>query len=603
MSLRIEDYALIGDCQTAALVGNDGSIDWLCLPRFDSPACFASLVGSPDNGHWRIAPKTARRTQRRYRGDTLVLETEIETDGGSCCITDFMDVAATCPTLVRIVTGMRGKVELDMSLVIRFDYGRLVPWVSRRGDCLVAVAGPHLLSFHAPVAHRGEGLTTVASFTAHAGEEIPFVLSYGISYRRLPPVIEAKAALAKTEDWWHAWVGHCSYEGPWRAQVVRSLITLKALTHSETGGIIAAPTTSLPEKVGGERNWDYRYCWLRDATFTLLSLMRAGYREEADAWRAWLVRAAAGVPAQMQPVYNVLGENRLDEWRLTWLDGYRGSKPVRVGNEAYAQLQLDTYGEVIDAMHHGRRHKLDPDHDSWAVEKALLAHLETLLGASDHGIWEFRGDKQHFTHSKVMMWVAFDRAVSAVNDFGLDGPVEHWRSIRDALHKEICDKAYDPGVNAFMQSYGSKQLDAATLLLPMLGFLPTHDPRIKGTVAAIEKRLLRDGLVLRYDTAGAEDGLPEGEGAFLPCTFWYIDNLAMQGRYEEGRRLFERLLGMCNDVGLLAEEYDGRAEQQLGNFPQALSHLALIGTAYNLSRTRGIARERSKHEAAPGARL
>lgn len=596
MALPIEDYALIGDCRTSALVGKDGSIDWLCLPRFDAPACFAALLGAPEHGRWLIAPaEPPRRVRRRYRPDTLILETEFETEAGMCRITDFMPFECGEATVVRIVSGLEGRVALKMQLIVRFDYGRLIPWVTRAGHELRAIAGPDLLVLRTPASHRGEGLTTAADVTVAAGESVPFVLSHGPSHLEPPAPIDAQWALQETERAWRAWASQCDYDGPWRDRVVRSLITLKALTFQPTGGIIAAPTTSLPEQAGGVRNWDYRYCWLRDATFTLLSLMQAGYREEAKNWRDWLVRAVAGHPSQLQPLYSVTGGHRLDEWELPWLPGYGGAQPVRVGNGAFSQLQLDAFGEVLDALHHARRCDLAPSEAAWALQKALLDYLETLISAKDRGIWEVRGPPRHFTHSKVMMWVAFDRGVSAVTDFGLKGPLERWRRLRDALHAEICENAFDPQIGAFVQSYGSNQLDAATLLLPLVGFLPASDPRIVGTVAAIGKRLMRDGFVLRYDTHESKDGLPVGEGAFLACTFWYIDNLALQGRLEEGRRLFEQLLGHCNDVGLLPEEYDVESGSFLGNFPQGLSHLALIDSAYNLHQVEGPAHQRARH--------
>lgn len=596
MALKIEDYALIGDCRTTALVGNNGSVDWLCLPRFDSPACFAALLGGPEHGHWRIAPSNrARLVRRQYRPDTLVLETEFEGDGGRCKLTDFMPVGTDNPTLIRIVSGLEGSVRVEMELVIRFDYGQLIPWVSRLDNDLVAIAGANLLVLRTKVRHHGENLKTVGEFTVSPGEEIPFVLTYGASHLTVPPPLDADAALKKTEDHWTAWAARCSHLGPWRDTVVRSLITLKALTYTPTGGIIAAPTTSLPETLGGNRNWDYRYCWLRDATFVLLSLMASGYREEAESWRAWLVRAVAGAPSQLQPVYDVRGERRLDEWQLSWLPGYGGAKPVRVGNAAYAQLQVDTFGEVLDALHHARRCNLAASEASWALQKAILERLEALRDTPDRGIWEMRGPVRHFTHSKVMMWVAFDRAVSAVADFRLDGPVDHWLALRENLHAEICTKAFDPDLGAFVQSYGSKQLDAATLLMPLVGFLPADDQRMIRTVELIGKRLMYDGFVLRYDTGAAEDGLPPGEGVFLACSFWFVDNLVLQGRYEEAHRMFERLLSLRNDVGLLAEEFDVGSGSFVGNFPQALSHLSLVNTAYNLHEAEGPARDRSKH--------
>ncbi|MCT7376272.1 glycoside hydrolase family 15 protein [Chelativorans salis] len=599
MVQRIQDYALIGDCETAALVGKNGSIDWLCLPRFDSPACFAALLGEHGNGHWQIAPADPpKRITRRYRPESLVLETVFETAGGVCMLTDFMPVRDGPPTLVRIVTGIEGRVDLRMELVIRFDYGQLIPWVWRVDDKLIAIAGPDMIVLRTPANHHGEDLKTVADFAVGNGEEVPFVLSHNPSHLKAPEPLEPRAALDKTEAYWRNWAARGNYEGRWRESVVRSLITLKALTFSPTGGIIAAPTTSLPEMPGGTRNWDYRYCWLRDATFVLLSLMQAGYRQEAAAWRDWLARAVAGHPSQIQPLYSVTGAHRVDEWELPWVPGYGGAGPVRIGNAGCRQLQLDTFGEVLDALHHARRYDLAPTRESWSLQQALLSYLETLRGELDHGIWEVRGRKQHFTHSKVMMWVAFDRAVSAVEDFGLDGPADHWRSLRDSLHAEICERAFDRELGSFVQAYGSKQLDAATLLIPLVGFLPATDPRMISTVDAIGKRLMRDGFVHRYDSHETEDGLPPGEGVFLACTFWYIDNLILQGRHDEGIRMFEDLLAIRSDVGLLSEQYDVVNGNLLGNFPQALSHLALIDTAYNLSAAQGPARQRSKHRRA-----
>lgn len=593
---RIEDYAVIGDSHSAALVGRDGSIDWLCLPRFDSPACFAALLGTAENGRWQIRPSVpVRKVERRYRGETLVLETDFICDSGRVRVTDFMPMEGPTSSVVRLVTGLSGRVPLRMELAIRFDYGRLVPWVSRDDGSLLAVAGPHLLALRTPVPHHGEKLTTVAEVTLAEGETLPFCLTYGASFNPLPAEVDPEAALQRTEDFWRDWASQCDVQGPWREAVVRSLITLKAMTYAPSGGIVAALTTSLPEQPGGTRNWDYRCCWLRDATFTLLSLMAGGYREEAAAWRHWVVRAIAGKASQMQPLYSILGENRLDEWEVPWLDGFAGSRPVRIGNAAFGQLQLDTFGEVLDALHHARRNGIDPSEASWDLQKSLLEYLTGMLDQPDHGIWEVRGEPQHFTHSKVMSWVALDRAVSAVETFDLEGPAEHWRRLRDQLHREICAQAFDRERNAFVQAYGSKALDASSLLFPLVGFLPARDPRMLGTVEAIERELMVGGLVRRYDSADGHDGLPPGEGQFLACSFWLADNLVLQGRRAAGRRLFERLLSVRNDVGLLAEEYDVETGRQLGNFPQALSHLALVGTACSLSDRRGPAQERSRH--------
>lgn len=599
---RIEDYALIGDQHTAALVGKDGSIDWLCVPSFDSAACFAALLGGPEHGRWQIAPARGwKRVRRRYRPATLILETEFETEEGACLLIDFMPTEGHAPNLVRILRGLRGRVPLRMELAVRFDYGRQVPWVSRTEEgALLAVAGPHLLVLRTPLRHQGRAFATQADFTLAAGEEIPFVLTYGASHLEVPGPTAPGAALAETEAFWRDWAERCNYQGPWRDAVVRSLITLKALTYLPTGGIVAAPTTSLPEQPGGERNWDYRFCWLRDATFTLLSLMDAGYREEARAWRAWLERAVAGHPSQVQPIYSIRGEWHLREWEVPWLPGYGGAAPARVGNEAYAQLQLDAFGEVLDALQTACRYGLSPPAAAWPLQRAMTAYLEELVDRPDSSIWEMRGPPQHFTHSKVMIWVAFDRAVTAVERHGLDGPVERWRALRDRLHAEICTHGFDPELGAFVQAYVSKQLDAATLMIPLVGFLPAKDPRMVGTVEAIRRHLMKDGLVMRYNTSSRVDGLHPGEGVFLACSFWLADNLILQGRRDEGRALFERLVGLCNDVGLLGEEYDPASGSMLGNFPQALSHVALIDTAYNLQRVHGPARERSHKEAGRG---
>jgi GH15 family glucan-1,4-alpha-glucosidase len=596
MAKRIGDYALIGDGRTAALVGLDGSIDWFCPPRFDSPACFAALVGDLGNGRWRIAPADRQvRTHRRYRGNTLILETEFETDGGRCRLTDFMPVGSEAVTVVRMVTGLQGCVAMRMELIIRFEYGRLVPWVSRADHELVAMAGPDLVVLRTPVAHRGEGLTTVADFEIEAGQRQTFELAYGRAHRGMPKGIDVDKAMRGTERYWRQWADKCTYRGPYREAVVRSLLTIKALTYRPTGGIIAAPTTSLPEKEKGIRNWDYRYCWLRDATLALLSLMEAGYQSEAEDWQGWIERAVAGAPSQLQPIYRIDGGHRLDQWEVPWLRGFNEARPVRIGNDSFLQLQLDVYGEVMDAFHHARRSELVSNQRAWPFQKTLLDHLETQIDKPDKSIWEFRGPPQHFTYSKVMCWVAYDRAVSAVEDFGLDGPVDRWRRLRSRLHEEICTHGFDRKLGSFVQAYGSRDLDASCLLLPLVGFLPAKDPRVVGTVAAIAKRLMRDGLVHRYDTCEAEDALPEGEGAFLACSFWMADNLVLQGRIDEAQRLFERLLDLRNDVGLLAEEYDVPGGCLLGNFPQTLSHLTLIDTAYNLQAAEGPAHKRPKH--------
>ena len=585
MPSRIEDYALIGDCESAALVARDGSIDWLCWPRFDSPACFAALLGSPGNGRWQIAPADPGfRVSRRYREGTLILETEFETAEGAVTLIDFMPPRSAAPDLVRIVLGRRGRMGLQTDLVLRFGYGAIVPWVSRlEGGLLRAIAGPDMLVLRTGVPLHGEDLRTVGAFTLGEAETATFVLSYGPSHQPPPVPVEPFRALAETEAFWRAWSSRCTYQGRWSEAVSRSLMTLKALTYAPTGGLVAAPTTSLPERIGGARNWDYRYCWLRDATLTLLALMNAGYYDEARAWREWLLRAVAGSPAQIQIMYGLAGERHLREWEVGWLPGYEGSWPVRIGNAAAAQLQLDVFGEVMDALHQARHGGLSENPEAWTLQKALAEHLETVWDQPDEGIWEVRGGRKHFVHSKVMAWVALDRMVKTAAEFGWDGPVARWRALRARIHTDVCQQGFNSEVGAFVQSYGSRTLDASLLLLPLVGFLPASDARIRATVRAIERDLVVDGFVLRYRTEETRDGLPPGEGAFLPCSFWLADNWMLQGRREEAQALFERLLALRNDVGLLAEEYDPRAQRQLGNFPQAFSHLALIGTALNLS--------------------
>jgi GH15 family glucan-1,4-alpha-glucosidase len=597
MSERIEDYALIGDCQTVALVSRAGSVDWMCVPRFDSGACFAALLGTPDNGRWLLAPAgPVRSSRRRYLDGTLVLETEHEGEDGVATVTDFMPIRDVAPDIVRIVEGKKGRVRMRSELVIRFDYGSVVPWVRRTEDGIRAIAGPNMLWLHTPVPLHGEDFTTACEFTVEPGQRVPFILTWHESYRPPPATDDPEAVLRQTIDWWRDWSGRCCYDGPWREAVLRSLITLKALTFEPTGGIVAAATTSLPEQVGGVRNWDYRYCWLRDATFTLMSLLNCGFLDEARAWREWLLRAVAGDPASVQIMYGIAGERRLTEYELDWLPGYANSKPVRIGNAAARQFQLDVYGEVIDALYHARRTGLKADGEGWRVARALIGSVEKTWDQPDEGIWEVRGPRQHFTHSKVMAWVTIDRAVKAVEQFGVDGPVERWRGLRDAIHQQVCDKGYDPGMNSFTQAYGNKLLDASLLMIPLVGFLPPDDPRVLGTVAAIEKHLMHDGFVKRYDTSQTEDGLPPGEGAFLACTFWLADNYALAGRRDDAVRLYERLLGLRNDVGLLAEEYDPRLQRQVGNFPQAFSHVGLVNTALNLTRpAEGPAEKRRKH--------
>jgi len=594
MPLPIEDYALIGDCHTAALVGRDGSIDWLCFPRFDSGACFAALLGTPEHGRWLIAPTTELRSVRRkYRNDTLILETEFETDEGVVRIIDCMPASEERWDVLRIVEGVSGRVSMRMELIVRFDYGSIMPWVRQMDDTLLATAGPDMLELRAGVEVHGENMKTVAEFHVSKGERIPFSLNYRPSHEAPQPAVDAEQALMETELGWHQWSDRCTYQGRWRDAVMRSLITLKALTYVPTGGMVAAPTTSLPEQQGGERNWDYRYCWLRDATFTLNALLLAGYHNEATAWREWLLRAVAGSPNDLQILYSVTGERRLDEYEIDWLPGYGDAAPVRVGNAASKQFQLDVYGEVMDTLHLARAAGMESNSNSnsdsasasaaWQIQIALLEFLETNWQQPDEGIWEIRGPRLHFTHSKVMAWVAFDRAVKDVEVFGLEGPVERWRQARDAIHAQVCTEGYDARRNTFVQSYGLPHLDASLLLIPQVGFLPADDPRVRGTVEAIERNLVVEGLVLRYSTATDVDALPPGEGVFLPCSFWLADCLVLMGRREEGQALFERLLALSNDLGLLSEEYDPRQRHMLGNFPQALTHMALINTAHLLS--------------------
>jgi len=597
VALPIEDYALIGDTRSAALVGRDGSIDWLCLPRFDSPACFAALLGSRAHGHWLIAPAHGGpASARRYRNGTLILETEFRTASGAARVIDCMPLGGEQSQVLRIVEGISGEVEMAMELVMRFDYGSVVPWVRRSSGKLVATAGPDALELHTPVEAKGVDMTTHARFTVRAGERVPFALGHRASHEAQRTPVAADAALSTTEAWWRDWSGRCTYAGPWREPVVRSLVTLKALTYSPTGGIVAAPTTSLPEQHGGVRNWDYRYCWLRDATFTLYALLYAGYREEARAWREWLLRAVAGRPQDLQILYGISGERRLPEFEIGWLTGYEGAAPVRVGNAAATQYQLDVYGEVMDAFHLARGAGIAHEGHAWQVQKVLLDFLESSWDRPDEGIWEVRGPRRHFTHSKVMAWVAFDRAVKAVERFGLDGRATHWRRLRADVHAAVCREGFNPERNAFVQHYGSRGLDASLLMMPLVGFLPPSDPRVRGTVEAIRAELTVDGLVRRYD-GGDVDGLPPGEGVFLPCSFWLADNLAMAGRIAEARELFERLLSLANDVGLLSEEYDPQRRRLLGNFPQAMTHVALVNTARNLSGRGGPC----EHRAGSGA--
>jgi GH15 family glucan-1,4-alpha-glucosidase len=595
MITPLEDYALIGDCETAALVSRAGSIDWLCWPRFDSGACFAALLGTPAHGRWLIeAADPDVRVSRCYRENTLILETRVETTAGDVTVIDFMPPRGRNSDIVRLVRGERGDVRMRTELVLRFDYGRTIPWVSRLPDgALTAIAGPDMVTLHTPVPLRGKNLTTIGEFEVAAGTTVPFVLTHGYSYLPPPEVIDPQSAQEHTEAFWREWVAGSPSRGEWSDAVTRSLITLKALTYAPTGGIVAAPTTSLPEHLGGTRNWDYRFCWLRDATLTLLALMNAGYYGEARAWRDWLLRAAAGAPSQLQIMYGLAGERRLTEYEVPWLPGYEASRPVRIGNAAHGQLQLDVFGEVMDALHQARRGGLDPRDEDWAFQRAMLEHLTTVWNQPDQGMWEVRGAARQFTYSKVMAWVAFDRGIRAMEVFGLDGPMDHWRAVRRAIHEDVCTRGFDRDIGSFVQSYGSKELDASLLLLPSVGFLPPTDPRVRGTIEAVERRLFVDGFLLRYDTNTSDDGLPGGEGAFLACSFWLADAYVLMKRVDDARRLFERLLELRNDVGLLAEEYDTAARRLVGNFPQAFSHIALVNTAHNLARANKPAEQRS----------
>jgi GH15 family glucan-1,4-alpha-glucosidase len=596
MSKPIESYGLIGDCETAALVGRDGSIDWLCWPRFDSDSTFGALLGDADNGRWLIAPADGgEAVSRRYRGDTLILESEFESEDGAVTLIDFMPPRGTNSDIVRVVKGRRGRVKMRMELVIRFGYGRIVPWVRKVDDdggrALLAVAGPDKVVLRTPIETRGADSRTVAEFEVEEGQQVPFVFTYGPSWKPVPEAIDVPHALADTEGFWTEWSrrsrGQLNLD--WRLgqraedAAVRSLITLKALTYAPTGGIVAAATTSLPELKGGPRNWDYRFCWLRDATLTLISLMDAGFYDEAKAWRDWLLRAVAGNPEQIQIMYGIAGERRLSEWSIPWLEGYAGSKPVRIGNAAHEQLQTDVFGELMDALYQARKGGIPENRAAWALQRALLDHLEAGWDRPDHGLWEVRSEPRRFTYSRIMAWVAVDRCIRSVEEFGLDGPLDRWRKLRDTIRDDVCTNGYDGARNTFVQSYGAKPLDASLLLIPSLGFLPASDPRFRGTVEAIERELMADGLVRRYDTGESADGVAGHEGAFLACSFWLADAYAMIGRREESEALFERLLDVRNDLGLLAEEYDPAADCHLGNFPQAFSHLALIRTAQRLA--------------------
>jgi GH15 family glucan-1,4-alpha-glucosidase len=582
---RIEDYGLLGDCETAALVGRDGSIDWLCWPAFDSDACFAAILGTRKNGRWLIAPADeVVRTSRRYWDNTLILETQFETRDGVVAVIDFMPPRGEASDVVRLVRGIKGSVKMRMELVIRFGTGSEIPWVKRTEDgALLAICGPDMTVLRTPATLRGEDMTTVSDFEVSEGKTVPFVLTYGASHLQLPKPIDPARALQATEDFWLGWCSRCTYDGDNRDLVMRSLITLKALTYGPTGGIVAAPTTSLPEKLGGSRNWDYRYCWLRDATFTLLALMNSGYTEEASDWHNWLLRAAAGAPDNMQIMYGIKGERRLLEWEAGWLPGYEGAQPVRLGNAAHAQLQLDVYGELIDAFHQSRMAKLKLDDGAWDLELAVLGHLEEIWDQPDHGIWERRGKGFHYVFSKVMTWVAFDRGIKSAEQFGFKAPLERWRTLRDTIHREVCEKGFDRKQDSFVESYGSQTLDASLLLLPAVGFLPGSDPRIRGTIAAIERHLIRDGFVLRHDPREVTSEIQPIEGAFLACSLWLADAYVICGEIGKAQVLFDRVVGIANDLGLLAEEYDSGAGRQTGNFPQALTHIALINTAHNLS--------------------
>ncbi len=582
MSLRIEDYALIGSMHTAALVGRDGSIDWLCVPRFDSPACFAALLGGPEHGRWLVAPLSKTKTVRRnYRGDTLILETIFETAEGVVALIDFMPIKEQTGQVevIRLVEGLEGSVAMRTELTFRFDYGDIVPWVQHTDDCMRAIGGPDAAFLHTPVQMHGEALKTVGQFTVSKGQTVPFTMTRTDSWRPPPPIDDPIRLRDETDLWWKNWASRCSYDGPFRKQVIRSLITLKALTYHPTGAIVAAPTTSLPEKLKGSLNWDYRYCWLRDATYTLCALLVSGYTEETVAWRQWLMRAVAGEAGKVQIMYGLSGERRLKEYELPHLPGYENSQPVRVGNAAYAQFQLDIYGEIMNALYIAHRYQIRIDHDAWRMQCAFLVFLESAWEKPDDGIWETRSGARHFTESKVAAWMAFDRAVKLIKHDDLEGPLEKWRTLRDKIHADVCERGFDTKRNTFVQYYGASELDAALLRLPLIGFLPANDPRIVGTVEAIQRELMEGGLVKRYSKAmgGGE------EGAFLPCTFWLVDCLVAMGRHDEARTIYDRLLGLCNDVGLLSEEYEHRGGRMLGNFPQALTHITLINSALNLS--------------------
>src|SRR5882672_2332361 len=591
MPERIEDYGVVGDLQTVALIGRSGSVDWLCFPRFDSGSCFSALLGTSDEGRWLIAPAAGgHAVDRRYRHQTLILESEWQTDTGRVRVIDFMPPRETKPDIVRIVEGLEGRVTMRTELVMRFDYGSIVPWVKRVDEgAIVAIGGPDGLVLRTPIELSPEAMTHTAEFIVEKGDRVPFVLTWFPSAERPPDGVDAEEALVQTEQSWLDWMGGCGYDGPYKSAVYTSLMVLKALTYAPTGAIVAAPTTSLPERIGGVRNWDYRYSWLRDATFALYAMMNAGFNDEARAWRDWLLRAVAGDPAEMQILYGVAGERRIPEFEVGWLPGYAGSRPVRIGNAAHEQFQIDTYGEMMDSLHEARRHGLARDDHAWALQRKVMEFLEGAWDQPDEGIWEVRGPRRHFTHSKVLAWVAFDRAVEAAERWDRPGPVDRWRRIRAEIHEEVTREGFNVELNAFTQSYGSDQLDASTLLIPLLGFLPATDPRVLGTIDAIKRDLTRDGFVERYrpQEFNAVDGLPGGEGVFLPCSFWLVDALLMLGRDDEARELFEKLLGVSNDLGLLSEEYDPAAKRLLGNFPQAFTHVGLVNSAYNISHHTG----------------
>jgi GH15 family glucan-1,4-alpha-glucosidase len=595
MTVPLEDYALIGDCETAALVSRAGSIDWLCWPRFDSSACFAALLDGPKRGRWTIeAVNPHARCTRRYRDHTLILETELEDADGAVTVIDFMPPRGHNSDVVRLIRGTRGRMRLRTELILRFDYGYSIPWVNRLDDgTLRAIAGPDMVVLRTPVPVHGKDLTTVAEFDVAKGDSIPFVLTHAPSSGPVPKAIDPEDSLASTERFWKRWSSHSKSRGEWGDAVTRSLVTLKALTYAPTGGIVAAPTTSLPELIGGTRNWDYRFCWLRDSTLTLLALMNAGYYDEAQAWRDWLLRAAAGSPSQLQIMYGLGGERRLLEYEVPWLPGYERSTPVRIGNAAHGQLQLDVFGEVVDTLFQGKRGGLETRPPDWNFLRAILEHLEQVWNRPDEGIWEIRGASQHFTYSKIMAWVALDRGIRAIEVNKVEGPVDRWREVRQRIHAEVCERGYDSERGTFVQSYGSKNLDASLLLIPTTGFLPATDARVRGTIEAVERHLFVDGFVRRYDTHATDDGLPAGEGAFLACSFWLVDALRLSGREADARQLFERLLGLRNDVGLLSEQYDTETKRLVGNFPQAFSHIALVNSAHNLSRTAKPSEQRS----------